>query len=175
MSLFRTAISLCLVGLAVSTAAFAEAQPQDGIDRNLQERAAREREFHVQLQESVPPPARPAVHGETGLKVYLPAPGGDILRREPPPLPAEPPPQPRIIPSKSVVNDELQLTESQRRRQLELQTQLGTAPVPTTPQAETSRQQAVQSQQLQFERENRAQELGAKIMRDSSRAVGAPR
>jgi hypothetical protein len=175
MWLFRIAISLCLVGWAVSTVALAENQAQDAIDRNLQARAAQAREFHVQLQDATPPPPHPMVRGETGLKFYIPTPGGDILHREPPPLPAAPPPQPRIVPGKSVVSDQMQLTESQRRRQLELQTQLGNAPIPATPQAETSRQEAVQSQQLQFERENRAQELGAKIMRDSSRAVGAPR
>ncbi len=51
---------------------------------------------------------------------------------------------------------------------MELQTQIQNRPEP-------ERQQILQIQQLGFDRETSAQELGSKIMRDSSRALGAPR
>ena len=51
---------------------------------------------------------------------------------------------------------------------MELQTQIENRPEP-------ERQQILQIQQLQFDRENSANDLGSKIMRDSSRALGAPR
>lgn len=154
-----------LAGLATSIPAVGQVHPQDGIDRNLQERAAREREFHVRLQDETPTPPRPMVPGETGLKLYLPTPGSEILRRG---EPVRPPAPPRLAPGKSVVDSETQLRDSQRRRQIELQTQTQNVPEP-------SRQQTLDSQQLGFDRETSAQDLGSRILRDSSRAVGAPR
>jgi hypothetical protein len=142
-----------------------QVQPEDGIDRNLQERAAREREFHVRLQDERPTPPRPVVPGETGLQFYLPTPGAEILRREQAAPAATPQ---RLAPGKSVVDSEAQLRESQRRRQIELQTQTQNVPEP-------SRQQTLESQQLGFDRETSAQDLGSRILRDSSRALGAPR
>jgi hypothetical protein len=151
--------------MAAGVPAAGQVHPQDGIDRNLQERAAREREFHVRLQEDTPAPPRPVVPGETGLKFYLPTPGSEIVRREQAGPAATPQ---RLAPGKSVVDSETQLRESQRRRQVELQTQTQNVPEP-------SRQQTLESQQLGFDRETSAQDLGSRILRDSSRALGAPR
>jgi len=162
----RLIVSVCLLASALAAVPSAgQVHPQDGIDRNLQERAAREREFHIRLQEDTPVPPRPVVSGETGLKFYLPTPGSEILRRE---KAAPAPAQPRLAPGKSVVDGETQLRESQRRRQIELQTQTQNLPEPV-------RQQTLQSQQLGFDRETSAQDLGSRILRDSSRALGAPR
>lgn len=163
----RLSLSACLflAGVAAAGPIAAQVHPQDGIDRNLLERAAREREFHVRLQEDTPVPRPPALTGETGLKFVLPAPGSEILRREP----VAPGPAPlRTAPGQSVVDSELQLRDSQRRRQIELQTQTQNVPDP-------ARRQTLQSQQLGFERETSAQDLGSRILRDSSRALGAPR
>jgi hypothetical protein len=161
----RTLMMLVVAGLGASTPALCQVHPQDGIDRNLQERAAREHEFHVRLQEDAAPLPRPIVPGETGLKFYLPTPGSEILRREEVRQPAVPP---RAAPGKSVVSGEMQLRDSQSRRQMELQTQIENRPEP-------ERQQILQIQQLGFDRETSAQDLSSKIMRDSSRAVGTPR
>lgn len=149
--------------------AAAQVQPQDGIDRNLQERAAREREFHVGLQDDVPPVPRPLAPGKTGLQISIPTPGSEILQRDRAPQPA---PAARITPGQSVVNGDLQLRDSQSRRQMELQTQLQNRP---DPGADAERQQILQIQQLQFNRETSSQDLGSKIMRDSQRALGTPR
>ena len=108
---------------------------------------------------------RPIVLGKTGLQFYLPTPGSEILRRDELPQPAAPP---RVATGKSVVSGETQLLDSQSRRQMELQTQIENRP-------ESERQQILQIQQLGFDRETSAQDLGAKILRDSSRALGAPR
>ena len=165
-----------VLGMGVATAAAlvdpaaAQVQPQDGIDRNLQQRAAREHEFHVGLEESIPIP-RPYVPGKSGLQIYIPTPGSEILRRDKRPQPA---PAPRVTPGPSVVSDELQLQDSQSRRQMELQTQLQNPSDPGAA-AEAARQQALQIQQLQFNRETSSQDLGSKIMRDSQRALGTPR
>jgi hypothetical protein len=145
--------------------ASAQVHPQDGIDRNLQERAARAHEFQVRLQDDIPPVPRPVVPGKSGLQISIPTPGGELLQRHRTEAPAPPA---RITPGKSVVSGDLQLQDSQSRRQMELQTQIENRPEP-------ERQQILQIQQLQFNRETSAQDLGAKIMRDSSRALGAPR
>ena len=153
--------------------AAAQVHPQDGIDRNLQERAAQEHEFHVGLQEDIPPVPRPipissgksGASGTSGLQISIPSPGSEILRRDQAPPPAAPA---RVTTGKSVVSSDLQLQDSQSRRQMELQTQIENRPEP-------ERQQILQIQQLQFDRENSANDLGTKIMRDSSRALGTPR
>jgi hypothetical protein len=165
MGRFLLSTYLFLAGLACAVPSAGQVHPQDGIDRNLLERAAREREFHVRLREDTPGLPPPALSGETGLKFYLPTPGSEILRRE---QAAPAPAQPRTAPGKSAVDGELQLRESQRRRQIELQTQTQNVPDP-------ARQQTLQIQQLGFDRETNAQDLGSRILRDSSRALGAPR
>lgn len=161
----RTSVVLVVAGLWTASPALCQVHPQDGIDRNLQQRAAQEHEFHVRLQEDTPPTPRPIVLGKTGLQFYLPTPGSEILRRDELPPPAAPP---RAGTGKSVVSGETQLLDSQSRRQMELQTQIENRP-------ESERQQILQIQQLGFDRETSAQDLGAKILRDSSRALGAPR
>ena len=162
------------VGVAIVAAlanpAAAQVQPEDGIDRNLQQRAVREHEFHVGLEQSIPIP-RPYVPGKSGLQIYVPTPGSEILRRDKP-LPA--PQQQQVTPGKSAVSGDVLLQDSQSRRQMELQTQLQNQSDPGSA-AEAARQQALQIQQLQFNRETSSQDLGSKIMRDSQRALGAPR
>jgi hypothetical protein len=162
---FRTAMILAVAVLGAATPALCQVHPQDGIDRNLQERVAREHEFHVRLQDDIPPPPRPIVPGQPGLKFYVPTPGSEILRRAEVPQPATPA---RTAPGKSVVSGDTQLLDSQSRRQMELQTQIDNRP-------ESERQQILQVQQLGFDRETNAQDLGSRILRDSSRALGAPR
>ena len=154
-----------MAALGTAVPALGQMHPQDGIDRNLQQRAAREDEFHVRLQDDAVPPVRPVVPGATGLRIYVPTPGSEILRRD---VPRQPAPAARIAPGKSVVSGETQLRDSQSRRQMELQTQTDQRPEP-------QRQQILQIQQLGFERETSSQDLGSRIMRDSSRALGAPR
>jgi hypothetical protein len=162
---------LLVAGLGAGGPAFAQTHPQDGIDRNLQAREAREHDFHVGLQDgAVVPPPRPMTPGQTGLQIYvplagLPTPGSEILRRDAPRQPAS---VPIPAPGKSVVSGDLQLQDSQSRRQMELQTQTNQRP-------EAERQQALQIQQLGFDRETSSQDLNSKIMRDSSRALGTPR
>ncbi|HZR03595.1 MAG TPA: hypothetical protein VFA81_10540 [Burkholderiales bacterium] len=134
--------------------------PRDDIDRNLQERAVREREFHIEL-DAVPRvlPQSPAV---TRRSATLPTPGIGIL--EPPPSREPPPRPPDVIVAPGVANESFQLDESQRRRQLELQSQ-------TRPLDESVRRPLLDRQQLQFEREQRADQLQSEIMRNSDRAL----
>jgi len=168
--LFGTVLGLWIAVLALPmNPVSAQVQSaQDGIDRNLQQRAAREHEFHVGLEASIPPP-RPYVPGKSGFQISIPTPGSAILQRDKP-LPTQP--QARVTPGQSVVSGDLQLQDSQSRRQMELQTQLQNRP---DPGADAERQQMLQIQQLQFNRETSSQDLGSKIMRDSARALGAPR
>ena len=162
----RISTILVVAGLAAAAPALSQTHPQDGIDRNLQQRAAREQEFHVGLQDDTTlPPPRPIVPGKTGLQFYVPTPGSEILRHDEVRQSAPPA---RVAPGKSVVTGETLLLDSQSRRQMELQTQIQNRPEP-------ERQQILQIQQLGFDRETSAQELGSKILRDSSRALGAPR
>jgi len=158
--LSRSALTLLALFSAASVAA--QPHPQDDIDRNLQQRAAREREFNVKLEEERVLPQPITVQPDGGFKIYVPTPGAEILRREPPPAAGSTPP--RVAPAPSVVNPQVQLDESQRRRQVELQTQTQQLPAP-------QRQQALDSQKLQFQRETQAQDLGSKILRDSQRAM----
>lgn len=149
---------LCLLSL-LAPMAWAQVN-RDDIDRNLQERGAREREFHIEL-DAVPPitPQSPAL---TRRSVTLPTPGSGIVQ----PRERAAPPQRRAetTTAPSAVGGGVQLDESQRRRQLELQSQ-------TRPLDETTRRPMLDSQQLQFEREQRANQLQLDIMRDSDRAM----
>lgn len=156
----RSALALLVLVGAASVAA--QPHPQDDIDRNLQQRAAREREFNVKLQDdrTLPPPI--SVQPSGGFPIYVPTPGVEVLRREPPPAAGSSPRQ--VAPAPSVVNPRVQLEESQQRRQVELQTQTQQLPEP-------QRQPALESQKLQFQRETQAQDLGSKILRDSQRAM----
>ena len=154
--------------LCAASAGWPQSNPQDGINQNLQERAAREREYHVRIESDSGPPPFPT--GFSAPKDFFQLPS----RAEPPLLPnvrdIPGPVVPRTT-GKSVVNSEVQLRDSQQRRQLELQTQ--TQAQPQVPGVVDPRgQQAQQIQQQGFEREQRAQDLDSSIMRDSARAIG---
>jgi hypothetical protein len=169
--MYTGSVVLLIALLALSGAAAAQTQPgQDAINRNLQQRAVEERALSLGLDER-PPPPRPMGPEEIKRSITLPTPGTEILQRQPPPAVA---PGPRVVvPAPPVPSSQELLDDSQRRRQLELQTQL---PSPTslspTPADDAIRQQQQQVQQLQFEREQRAGSLGSDIMRNSDRAMG---
>lgn len=155
----RSALALAVVGLlALSSNAGAQRAVQDDIDRNLQERRARGFELQIGLDPG-PPPA-PIPETEARRSLALPTPGTTLLE---PPRPLSPrapevvarPPDRLRVPS---------LIDDQRRRQQGLQTQTHTVPEP-------ARRQALQAQQLQFERELRAEQLRLEIMRNSERAL----
>jgi len=160
--------SIFLSGFA--NPAWPQTTPQDGVDRNLQQREARQREFHASLEDHRGPP--PALSGgfEPKWNFVLLPPGGEPPLRLPQGVtPAAS--STRVPPQTSVVNGDVQLQDSQQRRQLELQLQTGVGTqVPGVP--DPGRQQAVQAQQLGFEREIRAQDLQSNVLRDSARAMG---
>jgi len=137
---------------AASVPALAQNGPQDGIDRNLLQREQRTAEFHVRLyddarsaQQSAATPLPPVPHSFGGRELY------DVPVPTPPTAVAQPP---------GAAASQQRLDDSQRRRQLELQTQ-------NRFQDEPTRQQQSQIQQLQFGRENQAQQLQQQIHRDS--------
>jgi len=150
--LARIASATILV-TAASLPAWAQNSVQDGIDRNLLQREQRSAEFHVRLyddarsvQQSAATPLPPVPHSFVGRELYdtpVPAPATPIT----------------VQPSNAGAGQQ-QLDDSQQRRQLELQTQ-------NRFQDEPTRQQQSQIQQLQFGRENQAQQLQQQIRRDS--------
>lgn len=155
-----------LIGISVALPPAGGAErAQDGIDRNLLERAQREREFHIRLEDArapipLPPgPAQPSWF-------FVPRPGTETLRPERPEARAAPATRPE--PRAPVIDARTQLNDSQVRRQVELQAQTQNLPDP-------ARKQMLDLQGLGFERENRAQELGSSILRDSQRALGGKR
>lgn len=145
---------LCSSGLALAQV------NRDDIDRNLQERAAREREFHVELEPAAPIQPPSAVLERS--RVMLPTPGTELFEVPGPRL--APSQQNGAVRARPGANRPSLLTESQRRRQLELQSQ-------TRPLDETARRPLLDTQQLQFEREQRADRLQLEIMRNSERAL----
>jgi hypothetical protein len=146
------------------------AQPaQDAIDRSQQERAVRERDLRVRLDGPRAPP-QPLPPEVLERSIVLPTPGTEILQRQPPP---RLPPRPTVAkPAAPVIDTQKQLDDSQRRRQLEAQVQLPAASATGAGAEDVGRQRALQVQRLQFEREQRAQQLGSDIMRGSDRAMG---
>lgn len=164
-SLRRRLNSTCMRGaaaiaLALPAAVFAQVA-RDDIDRNLQERAAREREFHVELDAS-PPSRVPPSPALERARVMLQTPGTglfDVPSRAPVPSTAG-----AVVPSAPRASGPSLLDESQRRRQLELQSQ-------TRFLDETQRRPLLDTQQYQFEREQRADQLHSDIMRNSERAM----
>jgi beta-glucosidase-like glycosyl hydrolase len=132
----------------------AQTSPQDGIDRNLLQRQQQSSDFHVRLYDAgkaagrdalIPLP--PVPHSFIGPELYqAPSVGASNSGAKVGVLP-------------DAANQEL--NDSQLRRQLELQTQNKLFDEPT-------RQQQSQIQQLQFGRENQAQQLQQQIQRDSS-------
>jgi hypothetical protein len=139
---------------AFHVTAGAQALPLDGIDRNLLERQQQEREFHIKLYDA-PSANAPSV------TVSLPIPGSFTERESYDRAPASPPPKAAPVQAAPDGAAQRQLEDSQLRRQLELQTQ-------NKLRDDTTRQQQSQIQQLQFGRENQAQQLQQQIQRDSS-------
>ena len=144
-----------LLLMAGGAGAWAQTLPQDGIDRSLLQRDQQERDFHVKLYDA--PRA-----GVPRTTVTLPLPRSfserESYERAPDVPPASNPPALSTSPNST---ERLQLEDSQLRRQLELQTQ-------NKLMDDVSRQQQSQIQQLQFGRENQAQQLQQGIMRDSN-------
>jgi len=164
MSQLRRGASLLLMGIAafVSQAVQAQniAQPQnpaeDGVTRNLLDREQRENEFHVKLYDNTPPKS-------TARTPTLPLP----LETNPrstldlgEPLPPNPTTSQAATPRMSDTAQQLQRDLNQQQRLQQLQQQ-------NKDMAEPVRQQQMQIQQLQFDRENNAQGLHDRIMRDS--------
>jgi hypothetical protein len=161
MPLSLRTISIVAASLVLAGGSLAQTA-RDDIDRNLQERRVREREFHVDLYDA--PPIAPQSPALTRRSVFLPTPGAGLFERSQPlRAPLRPP---DAVPRSSAAEDSLQLDESQRRRQLELQSQ-------TLPLEESLRRPMLDAQQLQFEREQRARQLQSEIMRNSERALRA--
>ena len=144
-----------LLLMAGGLGAWAQTLPQDGIDRSLLQRDQQERDFHVKLYDA--PRA-----GVPRTTVTLPLPRSfserESYERAPDVPPASNPPALSTSPNST---ERLQLDDSQLRRQLELQTQ-------NKLMDDVSRQQQSQIQQLQFGRENQAQQLQQGIIRDSN-------
>jgi hypothetical protein len=160
-------IWMMLLAGAAAARVHAQTAGQDAIDRDLQERAVQARGLQLRLDE--PPVPRPMAPLDVRRSATLPTPGTEILEHQPPPqLPAAPRAA-RTAPP--VTTPQVLLDESQRRRQLELQSQLPPNPVPLTAGEDIVRQQATQTQQLQFQREQSATQLGSEIMRNSERAM----
>jgi len=145
--------------LAVSsTVAAAQSSPNDGIERNLLEREQQSADFHVRLYDN----ARAA--GQNALVPLPPVPHsfiGPELYEAPLGRPSGGTNNAGVASGRT---DRQQLNDSQLRRQLELQTQNKIFDEPT-------RQQQSQIQQLQFDRENQAQQLQQQIQRDSSNLI----
>jgi len=152
---------LVIAASIIPCALGADPRVQDGIDRSLRERGARAFELQMGL-EPAPPPA-PLPETEVRRSVALPPPIGEIYERPRPdraPSPAAPDVGGRGESSHAAST----LIESQRRRQLGAQVQ--TRQLPTV-----QRRQALDAQQLQFERELQAERLRSEIMRNSERAL----
>jgi hypothetical protein len=158
-----------LLAVALPATAMSQTPPaQDAIDRTLQEREARARDLRLRLDGPVPIP-RALAPDEVTRSIVLPTPGTEILQRQPSPAL---PPAPRVAsPGPPVPSTRMLLDESQRSRQLGLQTQLPATAGPPTSE-DIVREQTLQTQQLQFQREQRAGQLGSDIMRNSDRAMG---
>jgi hypothetical protein len=157
-----TRLLLLAAALATSLSVQAQPRPQDDIDRNLQERAVREREFGVRLDEARPvPPPKP--DAEVSRSIVLPTPGTEILRRGPPPPRLTG--KPAVVPVAPVINEQVLVDESQRRRLMELQTELSTRPID-----DPTRRPTLDVQGLQFEGENRATDLHSRILRNAEGA-----
>jgi hypothetical protein len=142
----------------------AAAQGSDGIDRNLLERTQREVRFGVSLYDDAPVPHGPSAVAPT-MPITLLPPGLNPLGERHPPQ-AQPAPVPSPSAPASLRQQELErLQTSQQQRQQQLQLQ-------NRELLEPARRQQSDTQQLIFERENRAQELGAEILRRSGAASG---
>jgi hypothetical protein len=160
----RSTLRFAVFALLLLPALKAYSQAQEGIDRNLLERQQREVRFGVSLYDDVPPRPAAGAPAAPSMPITLYPPGISPMpeRGSPPPVTLPPP----TAQGRSAQRDLEQLHSSQQQRQLHLQ-------LDTREQPEAVRRQQSQQQQLIFEREGRAQELGADIMRRSSEAAGA--
>ncbi|MCW5621191.1 MAG: hypothetical protein KIS79_08810 [Burkholderiales bacterium] len=158
-SVGRSALALTLAALfTLSGHAGAQRTVQDDVDRNLQERRARQ--FELQMGLDPGPAPAPAPEAEVRRSLTLPTPGTTLLE---PPRPLTPR-TPEVVERPSGRLRVPSLVDDQRRRQQGLQTQTRSVPEP-------ARRQALEAQQLQFEREMRAEQLRLEIMRNSERAL----
>ena len=158
MEEIRLSASRLVALLLLSTlrqVATAESSPQDGIDRNLLQRQQQSSDFHVRLYDSARAagqdaliPLPPVPHSFVGPELYQAASVGASSSVG----------KVGVLPDAA---NQQQLNDSQLRRQLELQTRNKIFD-------EATRQQQSQLQQLQFGRENQAQQLQQQIQRDSS-------
>lgn len=146
-------VAFAIVFATATMTASAQNSAQDGIDRNLLQREQRSAEFHVRLyddarsaQQAAATPLPPVPHSFVGRELYDP------------PIPT--PPSTTMPQPLGASGSQQQLDDSQLRRQIELQTQ-------NRFQDEPTRQQQSRIQQLQFGRENQAQQLQQQIRRDS--------
>jgi hypothetical protein len=160
MDAYRRLAALAL-GLA-SAAVYAQNTAQDQLQQNTLQRTQQEREFHVRLYDApVPKPS-------TGPSLPLPlesAPRSTLHLSDP--LPPNPTTPSQVIPRAADPSERQRLDLSQQQRLQQLQT-------PQTANRDfdaTVRQQQLQIQQLQFDRENSAQSLHDRIMRDSQGAM----
>ena len=128
--------------------------PRDGIERNLLQRQQSEREFHVKLYDA-PSAAAPKA------TVTLPLPETFTERESYERAPTTGTGATVTGPAAPDSTVSPRLDDSQARRQLELQIQ-------TRPLDDLARQQQNQIQQSQFGRENQAQDLQQRILRNSN-------
>jgi hypothetical protein len=161
--MLRPAILTVLIFSTATASSYAQTHPQDGIDRNLQERAVRERTFRVTLDDG-PLPGPPPGGLDLSLPITLSTPGTNILEDPRKLLPPDQAAARGRAPAPQVPTGSTQLQLNQEQRQTHLQIQTRELP-------DATRQQASQIQQLQFEREWRAQELGDSILRKSGDAM----
>jgi hypothetical protein len=152
----------CLVAAVLP--AIAAAQRTDDTDRNLLERTQREVRFGVSLYDEPPLPHAPTAAAPAMPITLLPPGLNPLGDRRPQPAQPAPVPSPDVPASLRHQDlERLQTSQQQRQQQLQLQNR---------ELLEPARRQQSDSQQLIFERENRAQELGAEILRRSGAATG---
>jgi hypothetical protein len=150
---------------AAALPCIAAAQATDATDRNLLERSQREVRFGVSLYEEPPLPRVPPAGAPTMPITLLPPginPLGDHRPQPAQPASVPSPSEPASLRQQDL--ERLQTSQQQRQQQLQLQNR---------ELLEPARRQQSDTQQLIFERENRAHELGAEILRRSGAATGA--
>jgi len=156
----RRAASLLLSTFALLGAGQARSAAGDGIARNMLERQQNENGFHVKLYDDRRPP--PPMTSARALPLPLEtSPRSTLDLGDPlPPNPTRA--QPSAPLSSDAARLPLDVNQQQRLQQWQLQNKNLDEP---------ARQQQIQLQQLQFDRENQAQSLHDQIMRDSQGAM----
>ncbi len=176
MQRFRAGAFLPMLAFLGTTGLFAAASAsgqtlpaQAATDRAQQQRAAQERSFQVDLDARPTPPPTTLPPVVTHRPIMYDTPGTKVLRRAEPP--ALPPLPGGVTAAPPVIGGQQLLDESQRRRQLELQQKLQAQPQVVPGFDNPTQQMQLQTQQLQFEREQGAARLDSEIMRNSERAM----